>query len=146
MSFEQFPEYIFETIFNSSEELPICSHSYPISFEIGNLMVGIYVQGILSGTEKIRIKFYDTNGFLYFTSDWSEFVDSNSIGLIKIDFNREVIQKNKTYNLTMEMSGYSRNTESFYIAYLHDFGFDTYGVNSNGYSCPIRSEVYGWIV
>lgn len=124
--------------------------------ELSSIRIDIYIQGVtsLAGNEQIRLKIFadpDHNVLLY-TSDWANLSDIEGIGSItqnyrgqiRIDFNKENINKNIFYYVGAETNNYTRNGETFWIGLAHDFPFPRYATGaSNFFQTNLAIELFG---
>lgn len=158
MGFLDFAETQYIKTIDTGEQPRMGTFKVTQNSELKYMRVKPYIQGTLVGTEKIRLKIYSDTTFtsLLYTSSWSnlyEVVDENGdvatgdwLGIIRIDFNRENLNKNITYYVVAELTGYTRNADTFYIGLSYDFPFPIY---DNGqslyYNHPIAFEIFTYI-
>lgn len=124
--------------------------------ELTYIRVDLYIQGTanLGGSEQIRLKIFadaDHNVLLY-TSSWANLSDIDTIvgtkanwrGQIRIDFNKENINKNLNYYVGAEMANYTRNGETFWVGLAHDFPFPRYATGaSDFFDTNLAIELFG---
>lgn len=119
--------------------------------ELGYVRSLLYIKGALTGTEKIRTKFYlDANHtMLLYTSDWSPFLISeipgNWFGWVTTSYNNENLNPNITYYIEVEFTGYTRNAESFYIGVCRDFPYPIYKITPTPqwfYEHPLATQIF----
>lgn len=131
MSFQQFAEDQFIKTFETDEVVRMGSFQTSTSGELAHIRVVCYVRGILTGTEKIRIKIYSDSLFssLLYTSDWAVLPYSDWIGWIRCDFDNQSINKNITYYITCEVSGYVNDYPNLELGLAHDFPYPIYATS-----------------
>jgi len=96
----------------------------------------IYVQGILGGNERLRARFYSDENHsaskLLFTSKWTPKLSTAFsewwLGFIAIEFGGENLNPNIPYYVEIELDGYTRNGEVFYIGVCRDFPYPIYKI------------------
>lgn len=155
MAFKDFANVQYIKTIDTGEAPRMGTFQVAVNGELQYMRVKPYIKGTLSGTEKIRLKIYSDSAFssLLYTSSWSNIYDvldedgsavtGDWIGWIRVDFNRENINKNMAYYVVAELTGYTRNADDFYIGLAHDFPFPIY---DNGeslfYNHPLAFEIF----
>jgi hypothetical protein len=119
--------------------------------ELAAIRSFIYIRGTLGGNERMRAKFFldDACTILQYTSAWtakiSSAVSGDWLGWIRIDFNNENLNPNITYYLAVELDGYTRDTEVFYIGLCRDFPYPIYKITpapSRFYRHPQATQIF----
>lgn len=151
MSVEQIVQYQWHKIFEDDEIIKGGSLIPDSDQELGYLRHYIFINGTPSGTEKIRTIIYSqagNNGSIIAISNWSNISDiegskTNWQGWIRVDFNREQLKSGVEYYFAIEINGYARNQNTFFISAKFDFDNSVYPNTSDQFtSYPIATEVY----
>ena len=158
MGFLDFADTQYIKTIDTSETPNMGSFSVTDNGELKYMRVKLFVNGTLGGTEQIRLKIYSDAALtsVLYTSDWSEIsniTDENGViatgdwfGWIRMDFNRESINKNLTYYVEAEFNNYTRNLDTYYLGLAHDFPFPVF---DNGqslfYNHPLAFEIFTYI-
>ena len=152
MSFEQFADLQYVKTIDISEEPRMGSFNVVNDLELQYIRVLLFISGSTVGNERIRLKIYGdmgSNNILY-TSNWSNINDISGLstywlGYIRVDFNRENINKDTDYYVRAELDNYTRNGDTFFIGLCHDFPFPIY---DNGqdlfYEHPLAMQIFGY--
>lgn len=128
MSVQAFPEYSFWKIADTSEVVLAGGFTFADNQQLHQVIPHVYLHGTLTGTEKIRSKLYLDSALtkVLDTSDWFTLSEITNIaqywrGRIGLTFsNKPYIETTKTYYISFETTGYTRNADTFYIGYLLD--------------------------
>ena len=155
MAYQDFAdEQYFKTI-DTSETPVMGTFQTADNIELQYIQVIIWIQDVtaLGGSEQIRLNIYseDTYTALLYQSNWRSISDitnlgsQNWTGLLRIDFNRENINKNLTYYVRAELQNYTRNADDFWIGLSHDFPFPIYdNGESKFFDHPLAMEIHGY--
>lgn len=148
MSLKDFAKVQYVKTIDTSEVIKIGSFKDISNGELAHIRLLFYIKGLLSGTEKFRTKVYSDAGFtqLLYTSSWSDFSTAsvgNWLGWIRSDFARENINKNLTYYVSCELTGYTRNADTFYIGVARDWPWPIYDNSENlFYNHPYAMQLF----
>lgn len=154
MSTKNFSKVNFIKSIDTGEEVRCGGFKLKNHGELDHIRPLIYIQGLLSGTERLRAKLYEDSNHtkLLATSQWTiPLVNAtlgNWRGLIRIDFNKENINKNITYYIGLELTGYTRNGESFYIGVARDWPYPIYKITPTPqwfYQHPLAVEIFNGV-
>lgn len=156
MSFLDFAKTQYIKTVDTGEEIRMGSFKDARNEELKHFRLSIYIQGTaLITTEQVRVNIYSENTYTakMFCSNWSNISDIENlqgdvgwIGWIRIDFNRENINKNLTYYPTIELNNYTRDAQDFYIGFCHDFPFPIYdNLEDLFYKHPLQMQIFGYI-
>lgn len=94
---------------------------------VKNIKVGIFKNNCI-GQFRLRIHTSPDCNTNYAVSNWIDIEEIQHllfVGNIRFDFDKFVIHDNKTYYVTIESNGYTRNADSEYFSLLFDFPFPT---------------------
>ena len=155
MAFKDFAETQYIKTIDTSESISFGSFSVVNSMELAHIRSALMITGVsnLSGNEQVRLKIYTDPAFtsLLYTSDYANLSDitdigtTNWFGWIRIDFNRENINANLTYYVQLETLNYTRNAETFWIGFSHDFPFPVYdNAQTLYYKHPLAMQLFGY--
>lgn len=158
MSFRQFSEYQYIRVMNTSEVIKLGGFKISTNHELKYMRVLTYINGTLSGSEQLRVNIYsnpgqtkkimhsswiDLNGTI--ENETGSIVTGNWLGLIRFDFDRQNINKNIFYYAGVESTSYSRNGDTFYIGFSHDYPFPRYSDGSTAsYESNLAFEIFGY--
>ena len=156
MAFFDFAETQYIKTVDTGEEIRVGSFKTAENLELQYMRPTIYITGTTLVTdERIRVNIYSerTYSAILYQSSWSNIseisglmVKDRWIGWIRVDFNRENINKNITYYPTIELDNYTRDGQNFFIGFAHDFPFPIY---DNGaslfYRHPLQAQYFGWV-
>lgn len=155
MSFEQFADLQYVKTFDDGEQVRMGEFQVQNNAELGNIRVLLYINEALNlaGTEQLQMKIYSDPSFqsLIYTSSLANLADITNLptlaakgwlGWLRMDFNRENLNKNIKYYPTITISNYTR-AGSFYCGVAHDFPFPVY---ENGetefFKHPIAMQIF----
>ena len=151
MAFKDFSKVQYIKTIDTGELVKIGSFNTVNNLELKYMRLTVYVESMALTTEQIRINIYsdiDCTSKL-FSSDWCTLSDisglsSRWIGWVRIDFNRQPINKLLTYYAAIESQNYTR-TASNYIGCSFDFPFPIYENNENDfYNHPLQFQLFGY--
>lgn len=153
MAFQDFSETLYIKTMDTGEEIRVGSFATANNMELKYIRLTLYIDGATPTNEQIRMKIYSDSGFssLLYTSDWSTLSDitgvsSRWLGWVRVDFNRENINKNKTYYATIESQNYTRILGTYDIGFAYDFPYPLYDNSENlFYNHPIQTQIFGYI-
>lgn len=132
MAFLNFPETLYVKTIDTSEIIRLGSLSPNEILELAHIRVFLYIAGTMNGTEQIRLNICSDSDCTktIFSSSWSALtglpVGGNFLGWVRTDFAREGLNPNITYHIGLELTGYTRNADTFYISGVFDFPAPVY--------------------
>lgn len=130
MAFLDFPDTLKVKTFDDDEEVAAGAFTFPDHMEIAHARLVVYKHGSHAGTERLRVNIYSDSAYsnLMHQSDWSEIADIDGIdaidywiGWLRFDFDREHVNLNYTYYIAVEIDGYTRDSDAYYIAGVLDW-------------------------
>lgn len=132
MSYKQFPAVNKIKVLDSAIQEKIGSFQVPAATDLTNILLHIYIKGLLAGNEKVRLKIFSSNRFETPTtiSSWINLADipnlngGDWIGYIRFDFDGQPLNPNYYYYMQLELTGYTRNADVHYIAVNLEYGTD----------------------
>ncbi len=153
MAFTDFAATQYVRTIDTGEELRLGSFSTEDHFELQYMRVTLFVDGISNITnEKIGIKIYsdDTYQHVLATSTLSPLSDIDAtgthwIGWVRVDFNRENINKSLTYYPTIYTQNYTYDPGTLELGFCYDFPYPIYDNSQNlFYNHPIQFSIFGY--
>lgn len=110
-----------------------------------NIKVGFFKNNCV-GQFRLRIHTNPDCNVNYSVSNWvdiEEIADIRFWGNLRFDFNKCVLSIGKTYWVTIESSGYTRNADVSYMSYIFD-NPETTNVSSGNWPTefPLRMEIF----
>lgn len=152
MAFLDFSKVQYIKTMDTGEEIRMGAFKTANNMELKYFRVTLYVNGDISGNEELRVNIYSnaiTTGLLY-QSSWAKLSDISNLGTrwlgwLRLDFNREAINKRLYYYPTVEARNYTRNVNDYYLGFAHDF---PYPIFDNGeslyYKHPLQMQIFGY--
>ena len=152
MAFKDFSDVQYIKTVDTGEEISIGSFIPPKNMGIAYMRSTIFISGQVPTTERMRINIYSDldNTSKIFASDWSNLneivgVTSSWIGWIRVDFNKEPLNKYLSYYPTIELDGYTR-TPTYFIGFCYDFPFPIYdNAEPLFYKHPLQFQLFGYV-
>lgn len=158
MSFRHFSEYQYIRAMDTGEMIKLGGFKLGTSHEIGHMRVLLFINGTLGGSEQLRVNIYSNRGQSkkIFHSSWSSLnntienengtiISGNWLGLLRFDFDRQNINKNFYYYASVESNSYTRNGNTFYLGFAHDYPFPRYSTGANAaYESNLAFEIFGY--
>lgn len=158
MAIKQFSEYQYIKVMDTAEIVKLGGFQLSTSNELKYIRVLTFINGTLGGSENLRINIYGDAGHSkkIFSSNWinlnnqienelGAIVTGNWFGLLRFDFERQNINKNIRYYASVESNSYTRNGDTFYIGFSHDYPFPRYSSGANAaYESNIAFEIFGY--
>jgi hypothetical protein len=148
MSIYDFAKQQYFKTFNTGEINTMGAFKVSENGELKYIRSLFYIHGVLTGTEKIRLKICTDSNYsnVLYTSGWSTLLQSNYYGWIRFDFARENLNKTCTYYVYAEIADYTRNADSFYICQAYDYPWPVYD-NSEGsfYNHPLAMQIFCYV-
>jgi len=98
--------------------------------ELRHIVMRLYKKGARGGSERMRLKIFldDSCLHLYAWSSWVRLSDIEGIdadaawkGDVRFDFESPNINKHRTYWVAIEIENYTRNRDTFFLAFLYDW-------------------------
>ena len=149
MSITQFPRDLYIKTADTSEEVQLGSFSPAANMELDSIKVWLHIKGTPGGSETIQIKIYGDSAYsnLVYTSTahaLSGITAIDFLGWIKCDFNRENLNKNTTYYPAVVLGNYTRNADTYYIGFVHDWPDGTYHTTTDINTAPLATQWFGY--
>jgi len=153
MSFLDFPKTNYIKTVDTGEVIRMGTFKTVKSIELTHIRVTIYVSGSAPTNERFRINVCSerTYSSILYQSNWVNVADIPGVtadwfGWVRADFDRQNINKNRTYYPSIELDNYSRIPGSFYIGFAWDFPFPIYN-NSQPlfYNHPLQMQIFGYV-
>lgn len=124
-----FPLTTYWKTLNTSEVITAGGITVPADTHLQSVYLWMYKHGQHGGGERLRVRVYHDSSLqkLYATSDWSAIADIPSLptywrGRLLFTFSSRVwLNDDSTYFLAVEADGYTRNVNTFYLAFLYDW-------------------------
>ncbi len=147
MGFLDFPDDLHFRVFDGETDIGTFKPNEDL--EIGHIRLMVYIHGTMAGSEQFRINLYSENDVLLIQGDYSDIadittLDTDWIGWVRFDFNRELINSNTTYIAKVESNNYSRNADILYIAAGYDWPLNSYISVNGAPEYGIHQELYGY--
>ena len=140
MAFKDFAETQFIQALDTGVDERMGGFTPVKNAELKHVRIFLYIQGVssLGGSEKIRCVMHAelVNDSPVYTSSFSNISDitnlgsTNWLGFVRIDFNRENLNKNITYFPRIETSNYTRSGDAFFLGLSYDFPSPVYAGNT----------------
>jgi hypothetical protein len=138
MAFLNFSENLYVKEMDSNEETGLGGMSPAVNGDLAHMRVFVYIKGTIGGSETIKVNFYGdelTNNLL-FSSSKSNLSNinpspNNYLGWVKVDFDRQPLNKNITYYPSLQLENYTRNGETYVIGIVYDWPAPTYATGVN---------------
>jgi hypothetical protein len=152
MAFLDFSDNQYIKFADTGEDIRMGGFSTVNNMELKHIRTTIYIDGAIPTTERMKIEIHGHIGVqsLLYTSDWANLADIANVsdrwlGWIRIDFNREPINKDVTYYPKIVLDNYTAIAGSFRIGFAYDFPFPVYD-NSQDlfYNHPIAMQIFGY--
>ena len=153
MAFLDFASTQYVRTIDTSEELRIGSFQTQDNFELSYIRLTAYIEGLDKiSSEKVGIKIYsdDTYKHVIATStamSLSDIVGTGSrwLGWIRVDFNRENINKKLIYYPVVYTQNYTLDPVNVTLAFAYDFPYPIYDNSENlFYNHPLQHSVFGY--
>lgn len=157
MAFKDFANNQFIRSFDTDEIVRMGSFSTVSSLELSSVRVLAFVKGTLAGNERIRLKIFTDPAFskLLHTSQWSNLsgitgegdvsLTGDFLGMVRVDFNRQNINKTIVYYVACEISDYTPIGDTFFVGLSHDFPSPRYaGAVQKYYQTNLAFEIFGY--
>lgn len=130
MSYRQFPAVNKIKVLDSAIQEKIGSFQVASATDLRYIVLHIYIKGLLSGSERVRLKLFGSNRYETPTavSDWAylsaidDLNGGNWIGYLRFDFTGQPLNPNYYYFMQLETQNYTRNADVHYIAVNLDYG------------------------
>lgn len=153
MAFLDFSDRQFIKTVDTGEEVQMGFFQTTKNMQLAHIRPTIHINGKVCTTEKLRMNIYSDMGYtsLLYQSAWADLnqIPTTSldwIGWIRLDFNRENINKELRYYPTLELSGYTRVVGVSYIGFCYDFPFPIYdNLLTNFYEHPLQMQIFGYV-
>lgn len=126
MPYQQFYNNVIVHTIDTSETLVIGNYTLTTGTEIGHGRLTLYKHGNMGGSEVARLVIKDVaSNYAIATSDWMDIFSLESegdywIGWVRFDFNRENLPPTE-YEISIELSNYTRNSDTYYLAVVLDY-------------------------
>src|SRR3990167_9130273 len=136
MAFEDLADEQFVSVFDSSGLLRMGSVNLLLNEEAGFWSAKVFIKNSIQNivTERIRLHIYSDAKYrnIIYSSNWRNLVDIETldplkdwIGWVRLDFNKENLNKDITYYIACEIDNYVY-AEPFYIGLMYDFPVPVY--------------------
>lgn len=130
MSYKQFPALNKIKVLDSAIQEKIGAFIVPTKTDLKHIILHIYIKGTLAGNENVRMKLFSSDRFETPTaiSSWIKLSDipdlngGNWIGYIRFDFAGVPIGASLSTHMQLELTGYTRNADTHYIAVNLEYG------------------------
>jgi len=148
VSIETYPQYNYWKSADTSETVLAGGFTMGNAQQIYQLVTHIYKHGTAGGSEQIRAKIFLDVGMtnLHATSDWVTLSTISTMsqywrGEIPFTFTaKPYVSGTQIYYVGFETTGYTRNADTFYIAYL----VDTFGPVNGGTRTALYCAFVGY--
>ncbi len=156
MAFKDFADTQYVKTIDTGEAPEMGTFQPAKNAELAHVRVLIYIQDVtaLGGSEQIQCKIYSDPNFaaLQYTSSLTSLSGitnigtTNWLGFIRIDFNRENLNKNITYYPRVNLTNYTRSANAFFIGLSRDYPFPIYDNSQNFfYRHPLAMQWFWFI-
>lgn len=155
MAFLDFSEEQYVKTFETGELIRMGSFSTVEDGELAHMRALMYIRGTLAGSEQFRMSVYSCHQYkgLIAQSSWVDLsgitdengstITGNFLGMIRVDFNRENINKNNTYYVLAELQNYTENFPTFEIGLSYDFPSPRYATGETiFYNTNLAFEIF----
>lgn len=151
MSFQEFPDYMYEIV-NTGGLVELGTYTINNYKQISNITVTtVFYRTDLFTTERVRLSCDRSSQSDTITSNWftpltsiSDFTDQNHwIGNIRFDFARENLQDSDTLKLFLETSNYTHSQAGTQIGAIINY-LDTVGAPEVNSTKAAYSNVFGY--
>lgn len=139
MAFLQFPNQQYFRILDTDTETRLGYFNLDHATELAHVMLTIYVNGTIPSAFDMTLNVYSSSRYSspLYTSEAAEIsvatlvptYVTNWLGNIYLDFDRNPLNPNINYYLSVETNGYTRNGDIYYV-----------GVNLDWYS-PVNNQL-----
>lgn len=152
MAFKDFSNIQYIKTIDTGEEARMGGFKTAVNTELEHIRPTIYINAGTITTEEVRINVYSDPGASskIFSSSWAKLSDieglsTSWIGWIRVDFDRQPLNKYIWYYTTIELRNYTRVVGGYYIGFSYDFPFPKYD-NSEiyFYRHPLQLEIFGF--
>lgn len=153
MAFKDFSNIQYIKTIDTGEEIRMGGFKVASNSEIEYMRPTIYINNGTITNEEMRVNIYSDYGTTskIFSSSWTKLSDISGmttlywIGWVRVDFNREPLNKYIWYYPAIELRNYTRVFGGLYIGAAYDFPFPKY---DNGqpyfYRHPLQLEIFGY--
>lgn len=156
MAFLDFADTQYTKTVDTGEEVEVGAFQLAKNLELSAIRPTIYITGTSSiTTEKFRMNIYSDVGYtsLLYQSSYANISDivglttkERWMGWVRLDFNRESINKNIKYYPTLEVANYTRNGDTFYVGFNYDFPFPIYDNSEDFFfNHPLQTQIFGYL-
>jgi hypothetical protein len=137
-------------VLETDEAFRACSFTSERNEQLSWLRLLIYKHGTVAAGGQMRVKVYYDAGLtkLVATSAWSLIADIDGVaaywrGWLGFEFEKEWLTAGTTYHVVAEVSGYTRNGTTAYLALCYDRDGFEYDQAAGG-TLPIAMQVYSY--
>ena len=162
MSYLEFPKVLTIEAADTSEKLYLGGIKPSKSGELQYVTLNMFKHGVLPGTVAVKMGLHLNTSFAsayafsteFFLSDVETEIATSGdwLSITRFTFARPNLNKNSTYYLTLQTSGYTRSGDTFYIGAVRDNNFPVTStvtptpIGQNGQAYPAQFSAFMYVL